>query len=241
MRRAIVCSTEAESARPIAVHLALIGAGCALMLLAAHPAERQPTASAQPVVPGGPKPSARAPLLVSKEHPLAPTSFTPSDLVVTAGVEVSAAAAPDLAAMIDAARVERVLMAVVSGYRSYTEQAELRERYEALYGAGPADEISAQPGHSEHQSGLAVDIADPSGACSLSACFGDTPAGAWSEANAWKYGFIVRYPAGASAITGYSYEPWHLRHVGISVSAAMHDQRIATLEEYLAQGGAAGQ
>lgn len=235
MRRAIACSTETESARPIAVHLALIGASCALLLLAVHPAERQPAASVQQVAPAEPQLPVPAPLLVSKEHSLSPMSFTPTDLVTAAGVEVSAAAAADLVAMLDVARSDGVLMTVVSGYRSYAEQAHLHEHYEALYGAGPADEISAKPGHSEHQTGLAIDIADPTGACSLSGCFADTPAGAWSQANAWKFGFIVRYPAGASAITGYSYEPWHLRHVGTSVSTAMHRQGIATLEEFLSQ------
>lgn len=236
MRRAITCSAEPEAARPIAVHLALIGAGCALMLLAVHTDELRPTASVQQVAPVEPQLAAPAPLLINKEQPLTPISFTPTDLVATAGVEVSAAAAADLVAMLDAALADGVLMTVVSGYRSHTEQATLYESYVDAFGAEAAGEVSAQAGHSEHQTGLAIDIADSTGACPLKDCFADTAAGVWSAANAWKFGFIIRYPAGAKAVTGYTYEPWHLRHVGTSVSAAMHQQGIATLEEFLGLG-----
>jgi D-alanyl-D-alanine carboxypeptidase len=137
--------------------------------------------------------------------------------------------------MLAAARVDGVLIRVASAYRSYAEQANLHESYVAAVGIEAAGELSAQAGHSEHQTGLAVDIADSSGVCSLGDCFADTPAGVWSAANAWKFGFLVRYPAGGRAITGYTYEPWHLRHVGTSVSATMHHQGIATLEEFLDQ------
>jgi D-alanyl-D-alanine carboxypeptidase len=68
-------------------------------------------------------------------------------------------------------------------------------------------------------------------------CFVNTPAGSWAAANAWKFGFIVRYPPGAQAVTGYAYEPWHLRHVGRATASEMHHAGVPTLEAYLAGSG----
>lgn len=233
-----------NKAASTAAHLVLLGVGCALMLLALPPSESPPAPSVpqaapavgQPVSPAPLPVTREAPLLVTKERPLMPAMFTPADLVPAGGVQVAAAAAPDLLAMLDSARADGVLMTVVSGYRSHAEQAALFESYVHALGSEAAGEMSAQAGHSEHQTGLAIDIADSTGACSLRDCFAGTAAGIWSAANAWKFGFIVRYPAGANAVTGYTYEPWHLRHVGTSVSAAMHNQGIATLEEFLGLG-----
>lgn len=231
-----MCPHETNSPGSTAVHLLLLGVACALMLLTLPSVERVPASSVLQAAPAVPQPSAPAPLLVTKERPLVPAHFVPADLVTVEGVGVSAAAAADLVAMLDAALADGVLMTVVSGYRSHTEQATLYESYVDAFGAEAAGEVSAQAGHSEHQTGLAIDIADSTGACPLKDCFADTAAGVWSAANAWKFGFIIRYPAGAKAVTGYTYEPWHLRHVGTSVSAAMHQQGIATLEEFLGLG-----
>lgn len=226
---------EAGAGGSTAVHLLLLGVTCALMLLTIAPGVHLPPSSVPEAAPAVPQPAGPVPLLVTKESPLEPLQFNPENLVFSEGVQVSAAAAPDLAAMLSAARGDGVFITVVSGYRSYTEQATLHESYVAALGIEAAGELSAQAGHSEHQTGLAVDIADSSGVCALGDCFAHTPAGVWSAANAWKFGFIVRYPAGARAITGYTYEPWHLRHVGTSVSAAMHHRGTATLEEFLGQ------
>lgn len=97
---------------------------------------------------------------------------------------------------------------MVSGYRSYAQQQQVYSYYVSIYGQAQADLISARPGHSEHQTGLAVDVGNANGSCGLSTCFGgDTPAGIWVAANAHKYGFIVRYPPnGYTNVTGYSYE-----------------------------------
>jgi D-alanyl-D-alanine carboxypeptidase len=76
-----------------------------------------------------------------------------------------------------------------------------------------------------------VDLDDDSG-CLVEICFADTVAGQWLASNAWQYGYILRYPNGATAITGYQYEPWHYRYVGTTVSTAMHNQGTGTLEEY---------
>jgi D-alanyl-D-alanine carboxypeptidase len=94
-----------------------------------------------------------------------------------------------------------------------------------------ADSVSARPGHSEHQTGLAADLGASSGECALRACFGDMPEGKWLAANAYRYGFIIRYQKGATPRTGYAYEPWHLRYVGKQLAAEMQRTSV-TLEEY---------
>jgi D-alanyl-D-alanine carboxypeptidase len=68
--------------------------------------------------------------------------------------------------------------------------------------------------------------------CALEACFGETPQGQWLAANAWSYGFTLRYPEGATPITGYEYEPWHYRYVGPALAAELHTSGVATLEEF---------
>jgi D-alanyl-D-alanine carboxypeptidase len=68
--------------------------------------------------------------------------------------------------------------------------------------------------------------------CALQACFADTPQGLWLAANAWKYGFMLRYPNGKTPITGYEFEPWHYRYVGLELAAELHTTGIQTLEEF---------
>lgn len=236
------------SRQPVIVHLALVAAGCLLALFAAYAGKPVTTADgASPLhaVSQGsgasaatPLPGAHpVPLLVTKERPLDPLTYAPSDLVQVAGTKLSVTAAKDFNAMVRAAAAEGVPVLAVSGYRSYAEQETLHARYFETFGPRRAAQLSAEPGHSEHQTGLAIDIADFSGACPLMECFAGTPAGAWTAANAWRYGFIVRYPAGAQDVTGYSYEPWHLRHVGVATAAEMHRTMAPTLEAYLAGPG----
>jgi len=87
------------------------------------------------------------------------------------------------------------------------------------------DKVSARPGHSEHQTGLAVDIND------LEQTFEDTPAGKWLAANSYHFGFLLRYPKGKEAITGYDYEPWHFRYLGRRLAAAVYQSSL-TYDEY---------
>ena len=107
-------------------------------------------------------------------------------------------------------------------------------------GQAAADTTSARPGYSEHQTGWAMDIGDGGGVCSFLPCFADQPAAVWAKANAYKFGFIVRYPAGMQAVTGYVYEAWHLRYVGTDVATAMATRGIATLEQYFGLPAAPG-
>jgi len=85
-------------------------------------------------------------------------------------------------------------------------------------GRAQTDASSARPGHSEHQTGLAADIEPASRQCEVQNCFADTPEGQWLAVNAYKYGFIVRYQKDTQNLTGYEYEPWHIRYVGLSLA-----------------------
>jgi D-alanyl-D-alanine carboxypeptidase len=120
-----------------------------------------------------------------------------------------------------------------SGYRSYSFQVNLYNGYVKQQGQATADRQSARPGYSEHQTGLAADLGGVTQpACNVAQCFAKTPEGAWLAANAHTYGFIVRYGADDEETTGYDYEPWHIRYVGIELAAEMHRKGIQTLEEF---------
>lgn len=114
---------------------------------------------------------------------------------------------------------------LLSGYRSYNRQKRLYNNYVAQSGKAAADTYSARPGHSEHQTGLAMDVN------SLKSAFGNTSEGRWLAANAYKYGFIIRYPYNKQSVTGYIYEPWHIRYVGEGLAAELNRTGL-TLEEY---------
>lgn len=114
----------------------------------------------------------------------------------------------------------------MSGFRSYDEQVEVYRGWNEVYSNGQADRVSARPGHSEHQLGLAIDVN------SIEFTFADTPEGLWLAENCWKYGFIIRYKEGTENITGYMYEPWHIRYLGDELAEEVHFSGL-TLEEYL--------
>lgn len=180
-------------------------------------------------------------VLVNKITPLSPIDYVPADLVAVAelgipsanGHSLRSAAANSTQQLFAAASNAGYTLDMTSGYRSYTSQTSLYEGYVSSLGQEAADATSAKPGYSEHQTGLTADISSPDAPCPLEQCFADTAEGQWLAANAWRYGFILRYPNGATAITGYEFEPWHFRYVGVEVSTAMHDQGIATYEEFL--------
>ncbi|MDO5754006.1 D-alanyl-D-alanine carboxypeptidase family protein [Arthrobacter sp.] len=170
--------------------------------------------------------------MVNKRKPNAPIDRTPSDLVVVGNQYMRTEAGNQLLAMFRDAAANGISMTTISGFRSYATQLAVYNQYVAQYGQAYADTISARAGYSEHQTGLVMDIGNPNGACGLSACFASTPAGAFAADHAWRYGFIVRYTNGYTAITGYAYEPWHLRYVGVRISTAMHNLGSQTLEQY---------
>lgn len=114
---------------------------------------------------------------------------------------------------------------ISSGFRDYETQEVIYNRYVANDGKANADRYSARPGHSEHQTGLAIDLNG------VSDSFGDTPTGQWVAAHCHEYGFILRYPKGKEAQTGYMYEPWHIRYVGVDTATKIAASGLC-LEEY---------
>lgn len=171
-------------------------------------------------------------VVVNKHRQLNPAAYVPGQLVIVQGERLRAQAADAYKQFAKAAKAAGVNILPISGYRSFSEQASLYDSYVRQYGQATADTLAARPGFSEHQTGLAMDIGNASGICALQACFANTPAGRWAAEHGWEYGFIIRYPAGAGATTGYTYEPWHLRYVGRAIAEDMHSTGISTLEQY---------
>jgi D-alanyl-D-alanine carboxypeptidase len=145
-------------------------------------------------------------------------------------------AAHALALLFAAAREDGIYLAGVSGYRSYETQEWLFDYNVTAYGEEYARKYVAEPGHSEHQTGLAMDVSGSTGECAADDCFADTTEARWLADHAGTFGFIIRYPQGKESITGYNYEPWHLRYVGAPVSRAIAASGL-TLEEYLNEAG----
>ncbi|WP_277630920.1 M15 family metallopeptidase, partial [Atopococcus tabaci] len=145
-------------------------------------------------------------------------------------------AADALKDMFDAAEKDGITLFARSGYRSYQTQVSLFQNYVSNHGEEAASKYSARPGQSEHQTGLAMDVTSESVNYQLTEEFGNTPEGEWVRENAHRYGFIIRYPKGKEAITGYIFEPWHLRYLGSELAADVHESGL-TYEEYLAEKG----
>ena len=128
--------------------------------------------------------------------------------------------------MAEGAAKDGIKLYIASGFRSYDYQAGLYQRYVERDGAEMADTYSARPGHSEHQTGLAFDLNE------ISDAFAGTPEAEWLAEHAHEYGFIIRYPADKEDITGYSYEPWHVRYLGKQTAEKVYESGLC-LEEYL--------
>ncbi|GIN87329.1 hypothetical protein J6TS2_37150 [Heyndrickxia sporothermodurans] len=140
-------------------------------------------------------------------------------------------AAVALEKMFSAAEKDGIYLAGASGYRSQETQVSLYNNYVNIDGKNLADRYSARPGHSEHQTGLAIDVSGASGECAIEDCFAGTAEAKWLANHAHEYGYIIRYPKGKENLTGYIYEPWHIRYVGEDVSKEIYYRDI-TLEEY---------
>ncbi len=155
-------------------------------------------------------------LVVNKTYSL-PKSYHPGadDTALQAFAKMKAAAAKD-----------GISLKIVSGYRSYSTQDYLYHSYAKEDGVEKADTYSARPGHSEHQTGLAFDINDASDR------FIGSPAAVWLAEHCHEYGFVVRYPQGKQEITGFKYEPWHVRYLGIPLAGELTASGLC-LEEFL--------
>lgn len=251
LRHPLGIRRAAASAGAALVSLALL-AGCAAEAPDRAPAPTTPTPTPAPSVSPPPSPDA-PPLFDTSAHsiddahsiwvvsnklrPLSPVDYAPDDLVLPEGVEnefvqpLRAPAARAVEQLVGAAAEAGHSVWIISAYRDYATQVALYGGYVARDGQAVADRYSARPGHSEHQTGLVVDL-DDHGACYLDGCFGDTAAGAWLAAHAAEYGFIVRYPEGKEDVTGFMPEPWHFRYVGPELALEMRAQGVVTLEEF---------
>ncbi|MGB2787533.1 MAG: M15 family metallopeptidase [Candidatus Saccharimonadaceae bacterium] len=135
---------------------------------------------------------------------------------------------PEIEKLFNAAKAEGYDLMIGSCYRSYEQQNIYFSNYSRLYCQAEAETFSAHPGESEHQTGLSMDIAYVDRHCYIDQCFADTPAGKWLAENAFKYGFILRYPKGEQ--TDFIFEPWHYRYVGVDLAGALHSSGL-TLDE----------
>jgi D-alanyl-D-alanine carboxypeptidase len=140
-------------------------------------------------------------------------------------------AASDLQQMFKQANSQNINLMLSSGYRSYDLQNTVYSSLVKTQGQKSTDSSSARPGHSEHQSGLAIDIEPTSRQCEVELCFENTPEGKWLAQNSYKFGFIIRYQKDKENITGYEYEPWHVRYVGKDLSTVLHKDN-QTLEQF---------
>ncbi|AOM84523.1 Putative carboxypeptidase yodJ [Salisediminibacterium beveridgei] len=180
-------------------------------------------------------------LLVNDDHVLDP-AYVPEDLTVP-DVRFSFSEALDRRLMREEAAeaLERLFadaegygheLFAVSGYRSFERQEQLFTAYVNEHGEDEARKILAIPGGSEHQSGLAMDVSSRSNGFLLNTDFADTDEGKWLEEHAHEHGFIIRYPAGKEAITGISFEPWHIRYIGEDEAHELYQSGL-TLEELI--------
>ena len=172
---------------------------------------------------------------------LLPESYEPKDLVkpdiefdttvVSDKNYLRKVAATALEKMVKEAKKKKLKIIGVSGYRSYARQKQVYNQSAATNGKSHADKYCAVPGSSEHQTGLSIDVSSPDVKNALQPSFASTKESKWIEKNAHRFGYVVRYPKKKQKITGYNYEPWHLRYVGPKVAAYLYENEL-TLEEY---------
>jgi D-alanyl-D-alanine carboxypeptidase len=187
-------------------------------------------------------------VVVNKQRQLRPKGYAPQLMVpkvplrLPAGdgeMHVSTQMAPSLEKLFTAANNAGAPLRLASGYRSYQEQVTVYGAEVQNFGQAKADQESARPGFSEHQTGLAADLEPLDRSCEVTTCFANTPQGKWLAQNAYKYGFIIRYTKNKVGVTGYEYEPWHVRYIGMQLSNELHRTGIETLEEFFDLPGGA--
>ncbi|WP_226683052.1 M15 family metallopeptidase [Sutcliffiella horikoshii] len=172
-----------------------------------------------------------------------PEGYRPADLIkpnvpFSFGDENSdrsklrAEAAESLEVMFNVAKGEGIELYARSGFRSYETQEAIFKNEVATFGYEQAVLYVALPGTSEHQTGLAMDVTAKSVGLELVEAFEGTAEGKWLASNAHHYGFILRYPKGKTNITGYAFEPWHFRYVGVDIAGEIYTKGL-TFEEYM--------
>ncbi len=181
-------------------------------------------------------------VVVNKHRPLMPITYVPKLVTPKFPSQISnnpynlRLAPPAANAMIamfaDAKKQGAGTLFLQSAYRSYKYQISIHNLDVARFGLKAGEALAARPGFSEHQTGLAADLAAIGQGCRIKVCFGTTKAGKYLATQAWRFGFIVRYPNGRTPTTGYQYEPWHMRYVGVELATEMHNRSIAVLEDF---------
>lgn len=181
--------------------------------------------------------------LINKEHAL-PEDYIPEDLIIPnvrypftddlPKKQLRKIAANALEKLFEASDHAGLDLYAQSGYRSYDRQVAIFAANVEQHGEKGANNFSARPGQSEHQSGLTMDVTTSSVEFKLVTAFGETPEGIWLTEHAHEYGFIIRYLKGSEHITQYQYEPWHLRYIGEKVATEIYEQNL-TFEEYIEQ------
>lgn len=183
-------------------------------------------------------------VLVNKQYSLG-EDYVPDDLVtvrvptVLENPEVKQlrkVAADALYDMFAKAKESGIYLYARSGYRSYQTQVQLFNNYVERHGEEAANRYSAKPGYSEHQTGLVMDVTSESVNFQLDNKFGETKEGKWLSEHAHEFGFIIRYPKGKEDITGYIYEPWHIRYLGVDLATEVFESGLS-YEEYLEKEG----
>ncbi|MEY2675256.1 MAG: hypothetical protein RL645_1330 [Actinomycetota bacterium] len=172
-------------------------------------------------------------VVVNKQRPLNPKTYVPSPRSSVNGVSLQKDAAIALKQM--AAAMKKAGAGTLwlnSGYRSYSTQVDVHARQVKALGLAAGERLAARPGYSEHQTGLAADVSAIGQGCSIQVCFAKTKAGKWLAANAWQYGWILRYENGQTAVTGYQFEPWHFRYVGVEMATDYKAKRAKSLEAF---------
>ena len=183
-------------------------------------------------------------VLVDRTHSLSP-DYVPKDLVPLQdyGVPILGsdvlrlrrAAAENLGHLVEDSEADGEELVVASAYRSYEEQQLSHERLTSIFGAD-ADGMSAAPGHSQHQLGTAIDFTNAAAGYQVWMPFAQTSAYLWLEHHAWEYGFVLAYPKGKEEQTGYRWEPWHYRYVGVNDAKRLEEKDLS-LQEFLERAG----
>jgi D-alanyl-D-alanine carboxypeptidase len=209
-------------------------------------ADKEPQAAPPPLPPSVPvEKSCNDPrVLVDRSHPL-PPGYTPEDLVSLQSygvpvlgsdeVRLRGEAAERLWGLVSAAFADGEELIVASAYRSYEDQETLYGRLNSIYGSD-AELMTAHPGYSQHQLGTAVDFTNAKANYQVAELFGYTTAAQWLSNHAHEYGFILAYPSGHETDTGYEWEPWHYRYVGVKNAELITDDGLS-LQEFLAREG----
>lgn len=218
-------ASAAADERGLGAPAAVTTPGATQILATPTPSPVPATPSPAPPTPAPTRTPADLLRFVGKSGDPLPADYVPPDLEALPpglsappGLQLRHEAAVAFARMAAAARTQGILLVAVSTYRSFAEQAVVYQDEVRLFGKAQADRQVALPGRSEHQLGTTADISIPGLGYQIDDSLAGLPEGIWLRDHAWEYGFVLSYPAGKEEITGYRYEPWHFRYLGLEAA-----------------------